>query len=67
MLGFDDPAYFSRLFTRIMGIPPSAYRMSEKGSAAPLPRDAAPAASAGKAWNPASEAGIRTDEPTGGN
>lgn len=67
ILGFDDPAYFSRLFTRIMGIPPSAYRMSEKGSGAPLPRNAAPAAGAGKAWGPAPEAGIRTDEPTGGN
>lgn len=31
-LGFDEPAYFSRLFTKIMGIPPSAYRKKEKGS-----------------------------------
>ena len=28
-LGFEEPAYFSRLFTKIMGISPSAYRKKE--------------------------------------
>lgn len=28
-LGFDDPAYFSRMFTKIIGISPSAYRKKE--------------------------------------
>lgn len=29
-LGFGDPAYFSRVFTKIMGISPSAYRKKER-------------------------------------
>lgn len=29
-LGFGDPAYFSRVFTKIMGIPPSEYRRRER-------------------------------------
>jgi AraC-like DNA-binding protein len=28
-LGFDEPAYFSRIFTKIIGISPSAYRKKE--------------------------------------
>lgn len=28
-LGFDEPAYFSRIFTKIMGITPSEYRRQE--------------------------------------
>ena len=28
-LGFEEPAYFSRMFTKIMGISPSAYRKKE--------------------------------------
>ncbi len=28
-LGFDEPAYFSRIFTKIMGMSPSAYREKE--------------------------------------
>lgn len=28
-LGFDEPAYFSRVFTKIMGMTPSAYRLKE--------------------------------------
>jgi AraC-like DNA-binding protein len=28
-LGFDEPAYFSRIFTKIMGLSPSAYRRKE--------------------------------------
>lgn len=28
-LGFEEPAYFSRLFTKVMGISPSAYRKKE--------------------------------------
>ena len=28
-LGFEEPAYFSRLFTKVMGISPSAYRAKE--------------------------------------
>lgn len=31
MTGFNDPLYFSRLFTKIMGICPTAYRKREKG------------------------------------
>jgi AraC-like DNA-binding protein len=30
-LGFTDPYYFSRLFSKIMGIPPSRYKKKEKG------------------------------------
>lgn len=30
-IGFEEPAYFSRLFTKIMGMTPSAYRKQEKG------------------------------------
>ena len=30
-LGFDDSYYFSRLFSKIMGMPPSAYRTAERG------------------------------------
>lgn len=29
-LGYEDPAYFSRIFTRIMGITPSTYRNRER-------------------------------------
>lgn len=29
-LGFESPTYFSRLFTKYMGIPPTAYRLREK-------------------------------------
>jgi AraC-like DNA-binding protein len=28
-LGFESPTYFSRLFTKYMGIPPTAYRLRE--------------------------------------
>ncbi len=28
-LGFEEPAYFSRIFTKIMGMSPSSYRMKE--------------------------------------
>lgn len=28
-LGFDEPAYFSRIFTKVMGISPSVYRKKE--------------------------------------
>ena len=31
LLGFDEPAYFSRIFTKIMGISPSGYRQKEAG------------------------------------
>ncbi len=31
MLGFDDPLYFSRVFTKTMGISPSEYREKKKG------------------------------------
>ena len=30
-LGFEEPAYFSRMFTKIMGMTPSAYRKKERG------------------------------------
>ena len=29
MLGFDEPAYFSRLFTKVIGMTPTAYRKQE--------------------------------------
>ena len=29
LLGFEEPAYFSRIFTKVMGISPSAYRKKE--------------------------------------
>ena len=32
LLGFEDAAYFSRIFTKIMGISPSQYRKKEKGN-----------------------------------
>lgn len=35
-LGFEDPAYFSRSFTRIMGMSPSEYRKREKTYASVL-------------------------------
>jgi AraC-like DNA-binding protein len=31
MMGFDDPLYFSRVFTKIMGISPTEYRKKKKG------------------------------------
>ncbi len=31
MMGFEDPLYFSRVFTKIMGISPSEYRKIKKG------------------------------------
>lgn len=31
LVGFDDPFYFSRLFTKTMGISPSEYRAKKKG------------------------------------
>ncbi|MGM9803611.1 MAG: AraC family transcriptional regulator [Muribaculaceae bacterium] len=31
MVGFGEPAYFTRIFTKIMGISPSAYRKRETG------------------------------------
>lgn len=39
-LGFEDPAYFSRLFTRIMGITPSAYRERERNICRKSPDEA---------------------------
>lgn len=30
-LGFDDTYYFSRLFNKIMGMPPTAYRNADRG------------------------------------
>ncbi|MCR4920374.1 MAG: helix-turn-helix transcriptional regulator [Bacteroidaceae bacterium] len=29
-VGFDDPYYFSRFFKKIMGLPPQAYRESDR-------------------------------------
>lgn len=29
-LGFEDQFYFSRLFTKIMGVSPTAYRLQQK-------------------------------------
>ncbi len=31
LVGFEDPFYFSRIFTKTMGISPSAYRKKKKG------------------------------------
>ncbi len=31
MIGFDDPFYFSRIFSKIMGVSPSGYRTQKKG------------------------------------
>lgn len=31
LLGFDEPAYFTRTFTKVMGYPPSEYRQREIG------------------------------------
>jgi transcriptional regulator GlxA family with amidase domain len=31
MVGFDDPFYFSRIFTKTMGISPRVYREKKKG------------------------------------
>ncbi len=31
LVGFEDPFYFSRLFTKYMGMSPSEYRMKKKG------------------------------------
>lgn len=36
-LGFDEPAYFSRIFTKIMDISPSAYRKKESEHYADIP------------------------------
>lgn len=36
-LGFEEPAYFSRIFTKIMGMSPSAYRLKEAGQHTSLP------------------------------
>ena len=30
-IGYDDPYYFSRIFKKIQGVSPSAYRQSVKG------------------------------------
>lgn len=42
--GFDDPAYFTRAFTRSTGVPPSVYRRRFEGShpGAPAPRPKSP-------------------------
>jgi len=29
--GYDDPYYFSRLFRKVMGVPPTVYRRTQKG------------------------------------
>ena len=34
-VGFNEPAYFSRIFTKIMGMSPSEYRQREAGSKTP--------------------------------
>jgi AraC-like DNA-binding protein len=31
LMGFDDPFYFSRIFTKTMGVSPSEYRLTKKG------------------------------------
>lgn len=31
LVGYEDPFYFSRLFTKIMGMPPSVYKERQKG------------------------------------
>ncbi len=31
LVGYEDPLYFSRLFTKIMGMPPSVYKERQKG------------------------------------
>jgi YesN/AraC family two-component response regulator len=31
MIGFDDPFYFSRIFTKTMGVSPTEYRSKKKG------------------------------------
>ncbi len=40
-VGFSDPAYFSRTFRRLAGMPPRAYRVVATAGAAPGPRVAA--------------------------
>lgn len=30
-IGYDDPYYFSRIFTKVMGVSPAAYRKNQKG------------------------------------
>jgi AraC family transcriptional activator of pobA len=42
LLGFADPALFSRVFSRVAGVPPSVFRRQVAGGAP----DAGPAASA---------------------